>query len=283
MRSAYDMKLKGFYINLDSAVRRRSMLDEHMQKVGLSPRIELERFSAIVPNEAQRREFHSSLPDFSSGHMGCYLSHRACLEKRIAIGGDDSHHMVVEDDVIFSHQTERRLFETLDYLADKEWDLLYTDFIVETDAQKNELYMARHAFDGNSVSLLDLHTRHFTGATCYIVNVRSLKKFHDVLAALSPVSKLLDWHVKQAVHAGQLKAFSVFPFITSVSPEADASTIDGGIPLSHINNRYRRHIWLDSPAFAVGGGAVAKIMKYTNMMAGRSFTSGQIIPTHLSL
>jgi hypothetical protein len=43
-----------------------------------------------------------------------------------------------------------------------------------------------------------------------------------------------------------LKSYAIFPFASTVSPEADLSCIDGGIPLSHYNNFVRRHLWIDA-------------------------------------
>ena len=239
------MKFDGYYINLASATARRKLLEQNVRDCNLSSEISLRRFEGIVPNAIQNEEWHRYLPNFSAGHLGCLLSHKECIRLK-RFSPHEGHLLIVEDDVVFSPRTERYLHQAVEKLSDRDWDIFYTDLIVEQEDDKKQLFWAKQRIPENNFYLIDLHRFAFTGLTSYIVNKNSVWKMYEMLSRIDPMTKLIDWHIKEYVNNGFLKAFTIFPFITSLSPEAENSTIDGGIPLSHYNNKFRRLVWIDA-------------------------------------
>lgn len=242
------MQLDGYYINLDSATDRREALEKHLAEIKFSDRISMQRFSAIRPNPQEIEDFKVHLPGFSPGFVGALRSHTAIVRQKILNNDGKSDLLIIEDDTQFSPRTEFFLDQAFEWLKDREWDLFYTDFIIDTQSQKVSLYAIRRRFRSKEqMIMLDLKDFSFTGQSCYVVNRNSLHKFIAIMDELNPVNKLPDWHVKDEVHAGRLTALAIFPFITTVNAEADLSCTDGGIPLSHFHNFIRRHLWIDAP------------------------------------
>jgi GR25 family glycosyltransferase involved in LPS biosynthesis len=243
------MRLDGYYINLDSATERREALEKHMAEMKFSDRISIRRFPAIRPSPQEIEDFKVHLPGFSPGFVGALRSHTAVVQQKIVNNDGDSDLLVIEDDTQFSPRTEFFLDQAFEWLKGREWDLFYTDFIVDTQSDKVALYSIRRRFRAKEqqMIMLDLKNFSFTGQSCYVVNRNSLHKYKAILEELNPVNKLPDWHILEMVHAGRLSAVSIFPFITTVNAEADFSCTDGGIPLSHFHNFIRRHLWIDAP------------------------------------
>lgn len=243
------MRLDGYYINLDSATERREALEKNVAEVGFSERISMQRFPAIRPNLQEIEDFKKHLPGYSPGFVGALRSHTAVVQQKILNNEGNSDLLIVEDDTQFSPRTEFFFDQAFEWLKEREWDLFYTDFIVETQEQKVALYHMRRMFQvENKMMMLNLNEFSFNGQSCYVVNQKSLWKYKALLNELNPINKLPDWHIGDQVHAGRLIAVAAFPFITTVSKEADVTHTDHVIPLFTYNNFIRRHLWIDAPS-----------------------------------
>jgi GR25 family glycosyltransferase involved in LPS biosynthesis len=174
----------------------------------------------------------------------CFLSHQKAIGDAL---GDEEHVFVLEDDACFGKRTceiLERLIEEAD--ANFAWDILYTDICVPRVAGMAELLLLRQKMirEGKT-TLLNLDQLRFGGATAYVVNRKSKAKLHDDLAAERALNIPYDLFLRDHIHASTLKGFVAFPFITSLAPTADASTIRTADekPIDLIWNLYRRMTW----------------------------------------
>ncbi len=105
--------MKFFVINLKSAVERRKYISNLCEKYGA----DYEIVEAVVGKELSEK-FLNAICDpqvvskifgkpLKKGEIGCALSHRACLERMLALGLDEA--VIIEDDASF----DERLFEFL--------------------------------------------------------------------------------------------------------------------------------------------------------------------------
>ncbi len=105
------MKIKNFVINLETRKDRRRAMEKELKRVGWSA-----HFSASQKPEAAA--------GFSSaGARGCFLSHLAMLTIGAAL--QDSHVLVMEDDVQFISDFSDNWTRCLDLVAAQDWDIVY--------------------------------------------------------------------------------------------------------------------------------------------------------------
>lgn len=127
-----------YYINLDDAVERRSHMDEHLKRLGLS-RI---RFPAVRPDPARLHRAFASYSDLELvdwlhtprkaeeriGLVGAYLSHRMVMD---SIPRRDGFTLLLEDDVFFRGRAFFHLLQRLLYREEgfPEFDLMLFDCV----------------------------------------------------------------------------------------------------------------------------------------------------------
>ena len=98
----FDFIDKILYINLEDRKDRRKEIEEELKFI---PKNKVMRFNAIK-NE--------------KGHIGCSMSHIACLE--IAIENNWNNVMIIEDDASFNNYDEG--IKILKELLNKDWDVI---------------------------------------------------------------------------------------------------------------------------------------------------------------
>jgi GR25 family glycosyltransferase involved in LPS biosynthesis len=231
-----------FYINLDAAEERRTRVETNFS-VCRKPGWTLTRFPAIDKTYVER----NAIPGATRpGEKGCFLSHQFLMEQQLA---DEKTYLIMEDDAQFGVRTCTIIDTVLKRNAQLDWDIMYTDVCIPNVVNMRELLNFRRDLRRNKteVAFMDLCGVGFAGTTAYIVNGRSKHKLHEALASYRPIDLPYDLFLRQQSHAGSLKIFSLFPFVTTLSDYSDESQIKaaGANTIDTAWNMFRKMIWIE--------------------------------------
>jgi GR25 family glycosyltransferase involved in LPS biosynthesis len=206
------------FINLPAAEDRRGSVEGSFAAAQTAD-WRLERFEALAPPDV------AGIPGaLRPAEKACFASHRA------ALGGclqDEDPVLIVEDDAVFSPQT----FGVLDGLLARggDWDLIFTDAALCDFNLMVHLASRRDGMTARGEYLpVDLMGRSYFGATAYAVRGSSKRRLHAALAEAVTLDRPYDLFLRDLIHSGEFKAAVAFPFLTSLSPQADGSQIQGG-------------------------------------------------------
>ena len=232
-----DRDMRACYINLDSATDRRASVERNIAE-HLPPHWRVERFAAIDKVTASARP--GSLRD---ADKACNLSHRGVLERSLL---HDEHVMVLEDDVLFGPGSAAGIEGALASLPDGSWDVLYTDICVPHLPQMLELLQFRRQLvAAGQATFLDLAQMQFAGATAYVVHRDAKAKILALLDRHPSFDQPYDLFLRDRYARGELAGRVLFPFPTSLSEYADASSIQSGGLSDFVWNAFRRLVWAD--------------------------------------
>jgi GR25 family glycosyltransferase involved in LPS biosynthesis len=179
------------------------------------------------------------------------LSHAAVIASE---EGTSDSFLILEDDACFGPETFTTLDRLLETTKDHEWDILFTDVVISNAPTMAELVILRNELKPfGRVITLDLRRLSglpFAGATAYLVNYRSA---HKLSAFLKPASLDLpyDLLLKTLVAQGKITAHVTFPFLTTVSRDSSASSIQGDTinRFGLIIDTFRRMVWIRGDDF----------------------------------
>lgn len=230
------------YINLAQASGRRERLEHNFTQCRQDSGWALHRFNAVDVAHVRQQGVEGGLRD---SEKACFLSHQAVIARQ-ASGAATC--MVVEDDVQFGHRTFAAVdkFLAVSQQSQMAWDLVFTDICVPLAENMVQLIRLRQQLQAsNRTQMLDLKHLVFGGATAYIVNGASVGKLHALLQESQRLDVAYDIYLRQLIHAGKLKAFCLFPFLTTLSADAEASQIQAsGTQMTDlIWNTFRRLVW----------------------------------------
>ncbi len=207
---------RGFYINLKKDIKRNKSILKNLNDLDLN---NYERFAAY-DGEKLAKMYRSRI---NPGSLGSGFSHRGVLDKNI---DSDYHLHIIEDDVIL-HKYLPKIFESI---KDKmEWDIIYTDMyfsLLSPESfymfhEKYKLYQEKGDF-----SVVNLKGINFSGASSYFVNKKSIKKIHSLLSIEWFKHSKHDAYINTLVQKGELNAFVIVPFVSTLSEHSRNSTID---------------------------------------------------------
>ena len=209
------------YINLDAAIDRRASVQDNFSKIDSSG-WGLRRFQAIT--SAQVGGIQGTL---TSAEKACFCSHRSLITEQ---ADTNELFMVAEDDVIFSDRTFASINKFVKILGNDDgrnsWDILFTEVCILDLA---DIITLTKTFDKarkvNKMWLLNLAKRKWFGASSYVVNRYSLSKIIRLLNRSEKLDVAFDVFLKRAINDGGLKAFVIFPFVTTISYLAFESQI----------------------------------------------------------
>jgi GR25 family glycosyltransferase involved in LPS biosynthesis len=231
-----------FYINLDSATQRKSTIENNFAAVK-KPDWQLTRFPAIDTEYVKANNIAGKA---SPAEKGCFLSHQILIGQNLA---DDKPLFIIEDDAALGLRTCALIDSILGRNKKMDWDLLFTDVCITELVTMLELLKYRRELAGKKVEVafLDLSKIIFGGSTAYLVNGRSKQKVHGLLESTKEIDLPYDLHLRQLVHKGAIKAFSLFPFVTSLSGFSDASQIKSANSHSPDMawNMFRKMVWIE--------------------------------------
>lgn len=226
------------YINLEAATARRVSVERNVAE-HLPPHWRVERFAAIDTAAARARPGSLRDPD-----KACNLSHRGVIERSLQ---HDEHVMVLEDDVLFGPRSAANIESAVASLPEGSWDVLYTDICVpELQSMLELIRFRRQLIATGQATFLDLAQMQFAGATAYIVNRNAKTKLLAMIDRQRSLDQPYDLFLRDRFAARELNARVMFPFPTSLSEHADASSIQtaGGLT-DYVWNAFRRLVWAD--------------------------------------
>lgn len=227
------------YINLESRPDRRQRIERNFSLHQIAG-WRLDRFEAV---DAAHITASAVSGAATPAEKACFLSHRNLIRQHLSRQGPL---MVLEDDAEFGAATFGVLDQTLSRLRDADWDIIFTDICVPDVGEWPPLVRLRRQYDQTrSFKLLSLSRSHFAGATSYVLNARSKQLLAELNEQVRTIDTPYDLHLRSLVHQGKLRAFAIFPFITSVSELADQSSIQAASSLDLVLNSFRRSVWVE--------------------------------------
>ena len=236
-----DAQVDCYYINLETAVERRQQIEANFSVHG-APGWTLTRFAATDAALVADSQVPGTL---TSAEKACFLSHRALLRSlQDAVGPV----MILEDDAIIGRHACALIDTLIANPRTPPWDLLFTNLSGLSVNTMLELarYRATLAAKGE-ISLLDLKTLKFHGATAYVVNPRSIAQVGDLLAAEETLDTPFDVLICRLIHASKLRGLGLFPFVTSLSDlnlDSQIRRVEGR-SADRVWHAFSRMIWVD--------------------------------------
>jgi hypothetical protein len=149
---------------------------------------------------------------------------------------------------VFGARTCKAIDMSLANIDEASWDIIFTDICVPDIGTWPDLVRLRRQFEGTqNFKLLSLGKFHFAGATSYILNRRSKRLLAEILDDVEQIDTPYDLYLRSLVHQGRLRAFVIFPFVTSISELAEQSSIQApaDASLDLVLNSFRRLVWTE--------------------------------------
>jgi GR25 family glycosyltransferase involved in LPS biosynthesis len=213
----------GYYINRDQDIERR--IATEAQIAALDPPGRYRRFSAVDGNA-----FGLLGTRLTDGEIGCFYSHYLLLQMHL---DRPTYLHVLEDDCLMSKRTVHFLdrfiaggwLDTVDILFIES--TLPNDFKVWRDARATYAQSITRAADGSVIDVRFGDMTYIGCMTSYLVNPRSIALICECLAEEleNGDPRPVDLAIRSFAATGRLRVKSLFPFITSVRPEAFTSTV----------------------------------------------------------
>ncbi len=237
-----------FYINLDSASQRRQNLESNFNAVR-SPRWNLTRYPAkdVAFVEAQ------NIPGrLRPAEKACFASHRDLILQSMQVEG---HVMIMEDDACFGRLTceavDRHIVDNAQLAG---WDMVYTDVGIPNIGDMVEMVRMRQQLDPVTLNFFDLRAIAYAGATAYIVHKDSKRKLYDLLSQAATLDVPYDLYLRKLVVESRITALAAFPFVTTMSDDADASQCQLGAHgmTDTALGLFRKMIWRERDQSAQG-------------------------------
>jgi GR25 family glycosyltransferase involved in LPS biosynthesis len=229
------------FINLDSAAARRVDIEASFAQ-NKGGAWTLTRFPAVPASDPRV----ASLPGgLRPAEKACFLSHRLALASRI---GSPDPVLMLEDDAVFGPHTAEAVDRVIFSNEALGWDLFYTDICVPLAAPMIDLAVLRRKLEiPRDVRLINLRGYVYAGATAYIVNPHSIAKVVALLDRATLMDMPYDLYLRREVNAGRLNAYAFFPFLTSLSVQAEDSQVQAGgdVAPERVWNLFRRMTWID--------------------------------------
>jgi hypothetical protein len=227
--------MKCVMINLEAETARRAAVDAAF---AAAPHAgwELTIFPAVT-----REAANLTSGSLSPSEKACFASHRQALANALA---DEGPVWIVEDDVQFGPHSFAAADAALAQAGD--WDILFTEVCVPDPPDMAKLAASWPA-RADDFRLIDARALIFAGATSYLLSGPGKRRLAAQLGELATLDRPYDLLLRDLCHAGDLAGRVIFPFVTTISPHADASQIrDGGQPLSEaVWNTFRRLMYAD--------------------------------------
>lgn len=234
--------MKCCYINLDQAAQRREDIEASFA-MAARPGWRLERFCALDAASMKERSVEGST---TWAEKACFMSHKAVIE---AHSGKAEHLLVLEDDVAFGAASFDIVDGFLQRNADADWDLLFLDISAVDINDMLTMYFNREKFMRQRMVIpLDLSKFRFFGTNSYIVNGRSFDKVLACLGSGMQIDTYYDIFLAERIRQGALKAAVLFPFVTTLSPNASVSQIQRSSmdTVNFARDIFRNMMWLES-------------------------------------
>lgn len=211
-----------FYINLDSAMQRRKNLESNFNAVR-QPHWNLTRHPAKDVAFVGAQKIPGRL---RPSEKACFASHRDLILQSMRVEG---HVMILEDDACFGRLTceavDRHIVANGQLTG---WDIIYTDVGIPNIGDMVEMVRMRQQLDPATLNFFDLRAVAYAAATAYIVHKDSKRKLYDLLSQAATLDVPYDLYLRKLVVESRITALAAFPFVTTLSDDADISQIQLG-------------------------------------------------------
>ena len=205
-----------YFINLAGATDRRRYLEENF-RTWAPVSANLTRIDALDTRFVQSSGLSGRI---RSSEIACLLSHRKAI---VASLEDSQHSLIVEDDALFGPSTFATL-PTIPHLQDDATDLVFlSGMLGDVSSLVGHVLLRRALLKDSRIATVDLASVAFSCADAYVVKARSKDKLLKLIDQLGAYDTPYDLLLRNWVHAGALRAVLVFPFLTMLSPMAEAS------------------------------------------------------------
>lgn len=234
-----------FYITLREQIERQQLIEKNFADSNFGANWRLDKIEAF-----DRNYVNKNAPDgkLSAANKSLSLTHRKFYELAFKY---DGHVLLCEDDTIFSEDTSKIIEKVIGSLKNKPWDILYTDALFPDPWEMVKLFKLRQRLEkaGKRIDLLDLAKINYCATGAFIVNENSKQKIFELIREYPSFFDIsIDLVYRNLVHAGKLKAFCIFPFVTSLSALADISSIQPQeAQITEMAwTAYRRLMWIEA-------------------------------------
>ncbi|HEX4880291.1 MAG TPA: glycosyltransferase family 25 protein [Limnobacter sp.] len=202
------------YINLNHATGRRKRFESsfmaHLQGRGF----DLLRIPAIDKSAIQGPGMYATITD---AEMACLQSHRYAILNAMQANNADKHHMICEDDCKFGEHTARLVYQTLEHMRHVDWDIIFTCVAIGNSRELASLVeVFEHLHPQRLTSFQRGQDFTFSGASCYLLNPKSASKFIALFKSTQHIDVPIDIFFRNLSHAGLLKTYFTFPFVTAL-------------------------------------------------------------------
>ena len=208
--------MRSYYINLDDASERRSALEASFARhapAGLA----LTRVPAI---DARHGAAPAMPGTIRSAEIACFLSHRKALEVALASEGDA---LILEDDALLGPSTFPQLSRAK-AMQDDTVDIVFIgSAICDFSTLSLLLLLRRTMLQRGETTGIDAAGVFFAGADAYVVKQRAKPKLLGLIHGLRVLDQPYDLQLRSWINQQQIKAVIVFPYLSSLSPQADIS------------------------------------------------------------
>jgi GR25 family glycosyltransferase involved in LPS biosynthesis len=231
-----------YYINLADATERRAAIEEELRKTS-KPGLNVFRVEATDTRYIEKNNIAGSI---RSGEKACFLSHLRTIEWSLNSPG---HSLILEDDALLCERTINILNALLTKLDDI--DITFTDLCVPSPQSMWQLFrLRRESIERQQVSLIDTRDIDFAGATAYVLSDKSKRLLLAILKSIRSFDVPYDLVLRNLIITGKITSRFVFPFITTLSPQAANTHIQ--MERDRLNNiawnAFRESMFLENDA-----------------------------------
>lgn len=184
------------FINLDHRTDRLAHMQAQLAKIGLSA----ERTRGLLPHEVNQPDHKTAVMQVRTpGAIGCHYSQVSVIQKAYELGKSA---LVMEDDLVFCNDFNRRMDIVENFLNTHEWDVFWLGGTYHIPAQWHsrqhnpDLQMCKCSLGVDHAETDNPHIRRTYGIWStygYIVNYKSIPKILELLDQNVYRSMGIDW------------------------------------------------------------------------------------------
>lgn len=215
--------ISGYYINLDTADKRRARMEENLAQSNL--------LSSIKRLRAYRPEENTCDPELR-GVIGCHVSHLEALELAKVASGPT---LILEDDAIIPSGADSTIQKLLHSTKNIKWDMIFLNQVMPIEChtlirwmlQRKSKLTGVHEPGFQSFSLNKAVRVYQSGASSYIVSPKSAEMIlHAIKDKQIPHTTPIDMAFKTLFKHELVSAFVTFPFVTGLTNDNDSQIDD---------------------------------------------------------
>ncbi len=225
-----DIKISGYYINLDESEERRASVESNIQELGLTDVVK--RFPAL------RGDDRTS--EISKSELGCFLTHKAVIDQASETGFT----LIFEDDVFLPQDFKRILYGVCNQNNDgSHWDILFLGQVIPySDVYRiSDLLKLKKTLNPDSERyhsefvFLEGREWYIWGAFAYVIHPNSLGNIKKILndAEDAGVKHPIDYLYREMINQAHISSNIIFPYIAGVHAHHATTLVDRSLPFEH--------------------------------------------------